>query len=342
MSRTLNRGQISSVSFKYKWELNDSCFECCEKVGDSVESPIFTTTNGSTTLKWRLRLYPMGKGKDYEFTPLFLILDDCSPISIHYSLALFSKSKQKIILYFEKNVQKCFEGNSSGWGVHHNYKDDFEVDEKSGRLFDNDCTILCDITIDSDIAEAESKYSIDPRLNELDYLDYLLEDLKFSDVTFKVKKRFFHVHKNILSIRSPVFEVMFKHDMKEKINNTVDIEDIEPEVFKEMLQFIYTGMVYNIGKTDTHSLLIAADKYSIEGLKSLCEDVIIDSFTLNNAVKLLKFADDYDAKKLKIQVIDFIVLSSKKMVDIPEYQAIEEFPSKLMFELFKAMALKIN
>lgn len=44
--------------------------------------------------------------------------------------------------------------------------------------------------------------------------------------------------------------------------NRVDISDVEPEVFKEMMGFIYTGKAPNLEKM-ADSLLAAADKVSL-------------------------------------------------------------------------------
>lgn len=52
---------------------------------------------------------------------------------------------------------------------------------------------------------------------------------------------------------------MFEHDMEENELNRVVITDIHQEVLKEMLNFIYTGKVFNLNKM-AQSLLAAADK----------------------------------------------------------------------------------
>ncbi len=45
------------------------------------------------------------------------------------------------------------------------------------------------------------------------------------------------------------------------LQNRVDISDVEPEVFKEMMGFIYTGKAPNLEKM-ADNLLAAADKVS--------------------------------------------------------------------------------
>ena len=42
--------------------------------------------------------------------------------------------------------------------------------------------------------------------------------------------------------RSTVFRAMFEHDMEEKKNSAVNVEDVESDAMESMLQFIYTGI----------------------------------------------------------------------------------------------------
>lgn len=49
--------------------------------------------------------------------------------------------------------------------------------------------------------------------------------------------------------------------------NRVEISDVDPEVFKEMMRFVYTGKAPNLDKM-ADNLLAAADKVSYEVLQS--------------------------------------------------------------------------
>lgn len=93
-------------------------------------------------------------------------------------------------------------------------------------------------------------------------LGSIFESQKFSDVILCVgEKVSFSVHKAILAARSPVFSAMFEHEMEEKKQNRVDITDMDAEVLREMLRFIYTGKAPFLDKLDAE-LLAAADKVS--------------------------------------------------------------------------------
>lgn len=68
--------------------------------------------------------------------------------------------------------------------------------------------------------------------------------------------------KILISARSPVFAAMFEHEMEERKRNRVDITDVDHEVLREMLRFIYTGRAPNLEKM-ADDLLAAADKVCI-------------------------------------------------------------------------------
>lgn len=71
-----------------------------------------------------------------------------------------------------------------------------------------------------------------------------------------------HVFSSPLTARSPVFAAMFEHEMEERKQNRVAIVDVDHEVLKEMLRFIYTGKAPNLEKM-ADDLLAAADKVLI-------------------------------------------------------------------------------
>ena len=92
-----------------------------------------------------------------------------------------------------------------------------------------------------------------------DDMGQLFESQRFSDVTLSVGGREFQAHKALLAARSPVFAAMFEHEMEERKHNRVDITDVDHEVLREMLRFIYTGKTNNLEKM-ADDLLAAADK----------------------------------------------------------------------------------
>jgi len=122
--------------------------------------------------------------------------------------------------------------------------------------------------------------------NNLDFLN----NKDFSDVVIQCGDKSFDCHKVILASHSPVFKAMLTSNMKEKNNNEIQIDDIEPEVMTEFLEFIYTGKSSNLDKFAMR-LFIAADKYQIISLKETCEKILISSLGIDNCLSLLILGD---------------------------------------------------
>jgi speckle-type POZ protein len=186
-------------------------------------------------------------------------------------------------------------------------------------MSDGSFTICCEIEdrIEGEIQSNGDMVSSDKQVqlmpNGVDQcvtrLERLFEDMTLSDVTFNIGERQFKAHKCILASNSQVFMAMFEHPTKENITNQVVIEDIEPEVFQELLRFIYTGRLSSPLTLDTMAtrLFVAADKYLLDRLKSECEIHLLRRMSADNCIEFLKLVSEqiHPADNLKQGAIDF-------------------------------------
>ncbi|KAF6032012.1 SPOPL [Bugula neritina] len=95
---------------------------------------------------------------------------------------------------------------------------------------------------------------------------------------------------------------MFEHDMENK-QNQVEIQDVEEDVMKEMLQFIYTEKAPNLDKM-VADLLSAADKYTLEKSPS----------------------DLHSAEQLKTHAMDFVNSLVTNVVETCHEKCEETYP----------------
>lgn len=124
------------------------------------------------------------------------------------------------------------------------------------------------------------------------------------DVTFIVGGEKIPANKCTLALHSEVFESMFETDMIEKKTSEVEITDIEPEIFKFLIRYIYCGKVGTSDINDLLKLSLAADKYSLETLVSLC------CHRLNDKVR------QFDSSPVvKDAVIDILIVSDQVRQD---------------------------
>ena len=102
--------------------------------------------------------------------------------------------------------------------------------------------------------------SISQNLN-LNQPEALLEQFKFSDVTLFVDGQEFGCNKSLLRQRCPFFAAMFQRGFLEYDQNCVHIAEVQGNVFKEFLNYIYTGNVpTKMDQALGLSLMILADK----------------------------------------------------------------------------------
>jgi len=156
----------------------------------------------------------------------------------------------------------------------------------------------------------------------------IYHDKEFSDVVVKCGGTNFECHKVFLAACSPVFKAMLTSNMQEKINNKIEIDDIKPEVMTELLEFIYTGRSSNLDQFSV-DLLIAADKYGIDSMKKLCEDILINSLGIENCFSLLRMSDTY-SPNIKKSALKFVI-ENKESIKFDELKLeLAEHPSLVM------------
>ncbi|CAH0395150.1 unnamed protein product [Bemisia tabaci] len=117
----------------------------------------------------------------------------------------------------------------------------------------------------------------------LDRNEFAFKNNLLSDVCFIVGegKRKIPANKIILSLGSPVFAAMLSERWLSPASE-IEVPDIEPEAFYELLRFIYCEKVkFHSSSPDAHSILYAAKKYDVEALKNKCVEFL--SSTLSNS-----------------------------------------------------------
>ena len=120
------------------------------------------------------------------------------------------------------------------------------------------------------------------------------------------------------------------------------ISDVESDVFRELLSFIYTGKSSEV-RTIAQKLLPLTQNYNITQLKSVCEDVLYSELNQSNAIKTIILAQKCNANKLRDRVIDYIAdnLPLVRNGSKPEEwkRFIEDYPTAVD-KVFEAISYK--
>ncbi|XP_059022735.1 speckle-type POZ protein-like isoform X3 [Mustela lutreola] len=271
--------QVKVVKFSYMWTINNFSF-CREEMGEVLKSSTFSSSP-SDKMKWCLRVNPKGlddESKDY--LSLYLLLVSCpkSEVRAKFKFSLLNAKREETKAMESQRAYRFVQGKD--WGFKKFIRRDFLLDEANGLLPDDKLTLFCEVSVVQDSVNISGHTNT----NTLKVPECrLAEDLA----------------------RSPVFNAMFEHEMEESKKNRVEINDVDPEVFKEMMRFIYTGKAPNLDKM-ADNLLAAADKYALERLKVMCEEALCCNLSVENVADTLVLADLHSAEQLKAQAIDFI------------------------------------
>lgn len=301
--------QLKISKCSYTWTIRNFGY-LRKKVGEELESPTFSIGTHDET-KWCLKLYIKGINDNYkDYLSIYLYRKSGSEYKVdgRYAISILNAKREK---FAEENEECEYNKNYSSWGFPAFIKGEVIEDAANNLLTNDTLTLLCELSIVLGIVNLSSEVEkvpdkISERATESNEFEKLLLSERFSDVKLLTHcGREIPAHKNILAAKSPAFAAMFEHEMMEKKRNVVEIPDVDHDVLREMLRFVYSGRVECV-ESLAGELIVAADKYRIEGLKTICERVLADNITVENVVQILVVADRHSVGHLKSRAINFI------------------------------------
>ncbi|VDL74431.1 unnamed protein product [Nippostrongylus brasiliensis] len=303
--------QVKVVKFNYMWTINNFSF-CREEMGEVLKSSTFSA-GASDKLKWCLRINPKGLDEESrDYLSLYLLLVQCakSEVRAKFKFSILNAKREETKAMESQRAYRFVQGKD--WGFKKFIRRDFLLDESNGLLPDDRLSIFCEVSVVAETVNvtgqtSAQQFKVPPcRLSE--DLSALFESKQFSDCTLVATcksngPQIFHVHKAILAARSRVFHAMFEHNMTESERNEVAIDDVEPDVLREMLCFMYTG-----------------------------------TLTAENACVTLVLADLYSAEQLRTHAINYINVNATEVMNSEGWKDLVKEHPTLLAEVFKALA----
>jgi speckle-type POZ protein len=236
----------------------------------------------------------------------------------------------------------------------------------SGYIMDDSVVVECAITVlldqpadqseKADAAAVADNNNVSPGSAAAPSYDLckhfgeLLRSKKGVDVTFVVAGEPVTAHKCVLAARSPVFMAELFGDMKENASSPrVEVEDMEADVFRALIKFIYTDTVPELdaddedARTMAQHLLAAADRYGMERLKLICEDKVCGDVSAGTAAESLVLAEQHGCPKLKARCMEFIVATPANLRAVAAAEGYEHLMAScpsLLSELLLAVVQK--
>lgn len=333
----------------FTWEIKDfsTVTSKVEKEG-FILSPVFSTVIDNKLTKWQMKFYPHGDAKaENNAASLFVTFTNDDDTSVRVFIK-FMPMKNEEVVFSKTTESKDFTKDNCTSGFSTFMGQSYLKPGYNSNVVVNDCLkLVCEIIpkniIVTEMGLPETALSL--RLQECDKYKALLDDSKHTDVTINVGDKQLRAHKAILAAKSSVFAAMFNSDMLESNNSSVNIVDYSYEAVKEMLTFMYTGMLQFVddekdSKLLPLRLLVAADKYDLPGLKLLCEKKLGDNLTSNNVISLLEFADKCNANNLKDRAVNYIVENAHDIVHGEKFQKYGEDHADIVCQILRMVCFK--
>ncbi|GFY48871.1 TD and POZ domain-containing protein 5 [Trichonephila inaurata madagascariensis] len=154
-----------------------------------------------------------------------------------------------------------------------------------------------------------------------------------SDMKFRTNTNMIPIHTQILGARSSVFRAMFTNDMKEKIEGSVDITDLDDDTVRRMLLYMYTDKLEDLQWESAFQLYMASNKYDIASLRSRCRAILQAKMSPNNACQILILANLHLDEALKKTVQKYILMQGKTIFSSSEWKLLMKTDLQLAAEI---------
>ena len=171
--------------------------------------------------------------------------------------------------------------------------------------------------------------NLDPKLHKAQRR--LLTDAAYVDFAIECGTEKFPCHKAILANRSDFFARLFSsQEWIESERNTFQINGHDPAVVKQMLEFVYAYQIPD-GTESSLDLLLIANQFNLKDLIKFCEAMIAKTLSCDNALKILRVADEVPAAShLKEYVVQFVAKNISTLMDTEDWkEAVDPKPELL-------------
>ncbi|XP_065773238.1 kelch-like protein 30 isoform X2 [Muntiacus reevesi] len=124
----------------------------------------------------------------------------------------------------------------------------------------------------------------------LDGLQRLRSQPKLVDVTLLVGGRELPCHRGLLALSSPYFHAMFAGDFAESCSARVELQDVEPAVVAQLVDFVYTGRL-TVTQGNVEALTRTAARLHFPTVQKVCGRYLQQQLDATNCLGICEFGE---------------------------------------------------
>lgn len=153
-------------------------------------------------------------------------------------------------------------------------------------------------------------------------------------------------HSPIVMSGSPVFASMIQQQptSKEASKSTVSaptiiqIIDVEPQVFEQLLHFLYTGRIPLLEEDGMADRLFkAARKYGLDNLKDKCTRFMLADLNEHNAIKTLIWSSANSLANLFDRALNLVSVNYAQVSSQPDWQNLIDDQPEIYLRVYQLM-----
>ncbi|XP_030526354.1 BTB/POZ and MATH domain-containing protein 3-like [Rhodamnia argentea] len=313
-------------------------------VGKFLSSEVFAA-GGSD---WAIRFFPGGRNPmNSDYTSVYVaLMSDVSRVDWRALFVLLledqSGNNNHLVEIFEQSLESLDYPATYGnmWGNPTFAKRDRLA---ASCYLKNDTLILhCVVGVVNTRLEGPISYRVVVPPSDMGQdLKALLDSGLGTDVNFLVGSEIFKAHKVILAARSSKFEAQFFGGLGDSNKKYVWVKDVDPPIFKAILEFIYTDEFPDISISQIESststnvlmhLMAAADYYCVNRLRLLCESRLSENITTATVAAMVVFADQHQFHKLKAICLKFAMANLEAVMESEGFKSLRDICPSVMSE----------
>lgn len=365
-ARTVSTSSLETARGTHTFKIADYSSQRGLRVGRTlgrfVRSAAFTVAGHN----WCICCYPAGTWRHMytDYVGVYLaLLSKNTEVTARFTLSLVDQATGLSVVLYEVETPRVFTTKADAVGPGASTAGSYSFIKKteleaSPYMRDDSIVIECDVTVVTNKRprldqgnQATMDFELEVPPSDLsDNLGKLLEEKKGSDVTFEVGGEVFPAHRAVLAMRSPVFDAELFGPMEEKTSQLITVQDMNPDVFRALLHFIYTDSMPDMEGFDDDDikemikhLIIAADRYAMGRLKRICEGILCKSLDAQNVATIHALADQHHCCNLKNACIEFIASSEiDKVVSSQEYVDLKKSSPTLLVHMLENVTRRLQ
>mmetsp|Transcript_19029 Transcript_19029/g.41217 ORF Transcript_19029/g.41217 Transcript_19029/m.41217 type:complete len:410 (-) Transcript_19029:145-1374(-) len=315
------------------WESHFVHFHHFESMSTEKDHAVYSPKFSCCNHDWRVRMYP-GGDKDSTDGNMAFYLGHCSGTEISAKYFFIIRDVSGKVIKENHFSQRMFaaKGEDVWWGTS-NFVERAQIIDASNKILSHG-TLTVEVRIKPD--DDHCCMNFIPKNAFAQKMLQSFMDETTADVLFEVKGHdgsspsiTFHAHKIVLQFCA---KGSFLASLCENCDKStpVQIPNIDPQVFRQMLYYVYGGNIAaSEWKERSKNFIDAADRYGVKDFKIEAEAWYVKhlKITVDNVVDTLDYANTKECFLLKEAAMNFILKNGKEVLASDTFDSIPESKS---------------